>query len=102
MATRVHALAVHVLERTTATRRGCGRTATTSEELRDNIAGLPGYGTMKIKALGSVLFNRFGVELAQPLIPWHPTLGDVDSAAGAEGLPGVQEGQQGRSGSADG
>ena len=63
---------------TTATRRGCGRTRD-SEELRDNIAGLPGYGTMKIKALGSVLFNRFGVELAQPLIPWHPTLGDVDS-----------------------
>ena len=34
---------------------------------------------MKIKALGSVLFKRFGVDLAEPLIPWHPTLGDVDS-----------------------
>ena len=35
---------------------------------------------MKVKALGSVLFKRFGVALAEPLVPWHPTLGDVDSA----------------------
>ena len=34
---------------------------------------------MKIKALGSVLAKRFGVEAAQGLVPWHPTLGDVDS-----------------------
>ena len=36
---------------------------------------------MKVKALGSVLAKRFGVALAEPLVPWHPTLGDVDSAA---------------------
>ena len=35
---------------------------------------------MKIKALGAVLAKRFGVEAAQELVPWHPTLGDVDSA----------------------
>ena len=35
---------------------------------------------MKIKALGAVLAKRFGVETAQDLVPWHPTLGDVDSA----------------------
>ena len=34
---------------------------------------------MKVKALGSVLAKRFGVEAAQGLVPWHPTLGDVDS-----------------------
>jgi hypothetical protein len=55
--------------------------ATTTEELRANLAGLPGFGDMKIKALGAVLARRFGVELAEPLVPWHPTLGDVDSAA---------------------
>jgi hypothetical protein len=49
-------------------------------ELRANLAGLPGFGEMKIKALGSVLAKRFGVEAAQELVPWHPTLGDVDSA----------------------
>jgi hypothetical protein len=26
-----------------------------------------------------VLAKRFGVEAAQELVPWHPTLGDVDS-----------------------
>ena len=35
---------------------------------------------MKVKALGSVLAKRFGVPAAQGLIPWHPTLGDVDSS----------------------
>jgi hypothetical protein len=49
-------------------------------ELRANLAALPGFGEMKIKALGSVLAKRFGVEAAQGLVPNHPTLGDVDSA----------------------
>jgi hypothetical protein len=35
---------------------------------------------MKVKALGSVLAKRFGVRVAEPLVPDHPTLGDVDSA----------------------
>jgi hypothetical protein len=26
-----------------------------------------------------VLAKRFGVKAAQDLVPWHPTLGDVDS-----------------------
>ena len=34
---------------------------------------------MKIKSLGSVLYNRFGVAVAKELVPSHPTLGDVDS-----------------------
>ena len=36
---------------------------------------------MKVKALGAVLAKRFGIALAEPLVPPHPTLGDVDSAA---------------------
>jgi hypothetical protein len=47
--------------------------------LRANLAGLPGFGEMKIKPLGAVLAKRFGVEAAQGLVPGHPTLGDVDS-----------------------
>jgi uncharacterized HhH-GPD family protein len=81
MATRVHELAVHVLERYDGRAARVWTDATTTEELRANLAGLPGFGTMKVKALGSVLAKRFGVELAEPLVPWHPTLGDVDSAA---------------------
>jgi uncharacterized HhH-GPD family protein len=49
-------------------------------DLRRRIAALPGFGEMKIKALGSVLAKRFGVVAAQELVPAHPTLGDVDSA----------------------
>src|SRR6187200_3096876 len=53
-------------------------------ELRTRIAALPGFGEMKIKALGSVLAKRLGVEAAQDLVPNHPTLGDVDSAQALE------------------
>ena len=35
---------------------------------------------MKIKALGAVRAKRFRVKAAKELVPWHPTLGDVDSA----------------------
>jgi hypothetical protein len=58
-----------------------------ADELRRNIAALPGFGEMKIKALGAVLAKRFDVQTAQDLVPWHPTLGDVDSA---EALAGYQ------------
>jgi uncharacterized HhH-GPD family protein len=81
MATRVHELALHVLERYDGDAARVWTEPTTTEELRANLAGLPGFGEMKIKALGSVLFKRFDVALAEPLVPWHPTLGDVDSAA---------------------
>jgi uncharacterized HhH-GPD family protein len=50
-----------------------------AEDLRKRIGALPGFGEMKIKSLGAVLYNRFGVEVAKGLIPDHPTLGDVDS-----------------------
>src|SRR5919202_1435022 len=48
------------------------------------IAALPGFGEMKIKALGSVLAKRFGIAAAQDLVPSHPTLGDVDSPEALE------------------
>jgi uncharacterized HhH-GPD family protein len=58
--------------------------ASDGAELRHRIAALPGFGEMKIKALGSVLAKRFGVEAAQELVPNHPTLGDVDSPEALE------------------
>ena len=61
--------------------------AADGEELRQRIEALPGFGEMKVKALGSVLAKRFGVRVAEPLVPDHPTLGDVDSA---EALAGYQ------------
>jgi len=56
------------------------REAKDGKELRKRIGALPGFGEMKIKSLGSVLYNRFGVEVAKELVPGHPTLGNVDSA----------------------
>ena len=58
--------------------------ATDGADLRRRIASLPGFGEMKIKALGSVLAKRFDVALAQDLVPNHPTLGDVDSLEALE------------------
>jgi uncharacterized HhH-GPD family protein len=54
--------------------------AADGKDLRARIGALPGFGEMKIKSLGSVLFNRFGVAVAEDLVPSHPTLGNVDSA----------------------
>jgi hypothetical protein len=46
---------------------------------------------MKVKAVAAVLAKRFGVEVAEPLVPDHPTLGDVDSA---EALAEYQAGKR--------
>jgi uncharacterized HhH-GPD family protein len=79
MAQRVHDLAVHVRDTYDGDAARVWTDAANAAELRANLAGLPGFGEMKIKALGSVLAKRFGVEAARELVPWHPTLGDVDS-----------------------
>ena len=79
MAKRVHDLAAHVLDRYDGDAARVWTEARDSDELRANLAALPGFGEMKIKALGSVLAKHFGVEVARDLVPWHPTLGDVDS-----------------------
>jgi uncharacterized HhH-GPD family protein len=80
MAKRVQALAAHVRDRYDGDAARVWTDAADGSTLRANLAGLPGFGEMKIKALGAVLAKRFGVEAAQELVPSHPTLGDVDSA----------------------
>jgi len=79
MAQRVHDLAEHVVERYGGDAAAVWESAATPEELKANLEALPGFGQMKVKALGSVLAKRFGVATAEPLVPSHPTLGDVDS-----------------------
>ena len=75
-------LAVHVDERYDGDAARVWTEAADADALRANIAALPGFGEMKVKALGAVLAKRFGVEAARELVPWHPTLGDVDSPEG--------------------
>jgi uncharacterized HhH-GPD family protein len=79
MAQRVHKLAVHVRDRYDGDAARVWTDAADAAELRANLSTLPGFGEMKIKVLGAVLAKHFGVVAAQELVPWHPTLGDVDS-----------------------
>ena len=53
--------------------------AADTDDLRGRIEALPGFGEMKVKALASVLARRYGNEMAEPLVPDHAMLGDVDS-----------------------
>ena len=53
--------------------------AADSDDMRRRISALPGFGEMKLVALASVLAKRFGVRAAEPLVPSHPTPGDIDS-----------------------
>jgi uncharacterized HhH-GPD family protein len=84
MATRVQELARTVVSEYDGDASRLWTGASDSDDLRRRIEALPGFGEMKVKALGSVLAKRFGVEAAQGLVPGHPTLGDVDSAQALE------------------
>src|SRR6202012_1617991 len=79
MARRVQDLAAHIRDNYDGDAARVLTDAPDAAALRPNLPGLPGFGEMKIKALGAVLAKRFGVEAAQDLVPPHPTLGDVDS-----------------------
>jgi uncharacterized HhH-GPD family protein len=56
------------------------RDAADTADLKRRLEALPGFGEMKVKALASVLARRYGNAMAEPLVPSHPMLGDVDSA----------------------
>jgi uncharacterized HhH-GPD family protein len=84
MAARVQDLAAFVDERYGGRAERLWTEAADADDLRRRIAELPGFGEMKIKALGAVLAKRFGVAAAEGLVPAHPTLGDVDSAEALE------------------
>ena len=84
MATRVQDLARTVVSEYGGDASRVWTDASDADDLRQRIEALPGFGEMKVKALGSVLAKRFGVEAAQGLVPGHPTLGDVDSIEALE------------------
>ena len=79
MAKRVHDLAVHIRDDYDGDAARVWTDAADSDQLRANLEALPGFGQMKVTSLAAVLARRFGVAAAEPLVPWHPTLGDVDS-----------------------
>ena len=79
MASRVRDLASTVADEYDGDASRLWTEAADGTDLRRRISGLPGFGEMKVKSLGAVLAKRFGVGVAQDLVPGHPTLGDVDS-----------------------
>ena len=79
MAKRVQELAAVIVEQYEGDAERVWRDAEDSGDLKRRLEALPGFGEMKVKALASVLARRMGVELAEPLVPAHPMLGDVDS-----------------------
>lgn len=84
MARRVQELSATIVDEYGGDASRVWTEASDADDLRRRIASLPGFGEMKIKALGSVLAKRFGLEVARPLVPDHPTLGDVDSREALE------------------
>jgi uncharacterized HhH-GPD family protein len=79
MARRVQELCAVVAEEYGGDASRVWRDATDTDDLRRRIEALPGFGEMKVKALASVLARRYGIGMAEPLVPSHPMLGDVDS-----------------------
>jgi uncharacterized HhH-GPD family protein len=79
MAKRVNALAQHLVEHYGGEAGRVWEDASTPEELEANVRNLPGFGDVKSYGLFGILAKRYGLEIAAPLVPDHPTLGDVDS-----------------------
>jgi uncharacterized HhH-GPD family protein len=79
MAGRVRELAAVVAEDYGGDASRIWRDAKDTADLKRRLGALPGFGEMKVTALGSVLARQFGVEAAAPLAPGHACLGDVDS-----------------------
>jgi len=79
MARRVQELCAVVVDEYGGRAERIWTEAEDAADLRRRIGALPGFGKMKITALGSVLALRFGVEAAAELVPDHPCLGAVDS-----------------------
>jgi uncharacterized HhH-GPD family protein len=79
MARRVHDLVAHIAAEYGGDAARVWTDAASPEDLRARLEALPGFGEMKVSSLAAVLARRLDVADAVPLVPPHPTLGDVDS-----------------------
>ena len=79
MARRVHALAQHICDEYGGDARRVWASTRSSEQLKRNLAALPGFGEMKVGSLAAVLEKQMKIKAAAGIGPDHPTLGDVDS-----------------------
>ena len=81
MAGKVQALCRVIAERYGNDASRIWRDARDGADLRDRLAGLPGFGSMKVTGTLAILSKRLGLQLPglADVLPGHPTLGDVDS-----------------------
>ena len=81
MAARVQDLCAVIAEQYGNDASRIWREAHDGRDLRDRLAGLPGFGAMKVSGTLAILAKRYGVEVPglSEVLPTHPTLGDVDS-----------------------
>jgi len=84
MAKRVQALCAAIADDYDGDAARVWTEAADSADLEKRIRALPGFGDMKVIALGATLSKRFGVRAADALVPSFPTLGDVDSVEALE------------------
>src|SRR5262245_4198578 len=78
MAKRVRELCALVAEEYDGDASRLWTEAKDADDLEARIRARPGFGDMKVIALGSTLAKRLGVTTAQPLVPDFMTFGDVD------------------------
>src|SRR5690349_11288557 len=83
MAQRVQDLAQHVADEYGGRAERVWGDASDAHDLEARLRALPGFGDMKVRSTLAVLAKRFDVKLdgMDDVVPKHPTLGDVDSAA---------------------
>ena len=83
MAGRVQALARHIADEYAGDAARVWTDASDARELKRRIAALPGFGDLKVGGMLAVLTKRLAVRPPgwEDVVPAHPTLGDVDSAA---------------------
>jgi uncharacterized HhH-GPD family protein len=79
MAARVRELAQVVADEYGGDASRIWHEAADTAELKRRLGELPGFGPMKVTGLASVLARRMGVAVAEPLVPNHACLGEVDS-----------------------
>jgi len=81
MAAKVQALCAVIAARYGNDASRIWREARDGRDLRDRLAGLPGFGAMKVAGTLAILGKRLGVRVPglADVLPAHPTLGDVDS-----------------------
>jgi uncharacterized HhH-GPD family protein len=78
MARRVQDLAATIAEDYGGDAARVWTGAADPDDLRGRLRALPGFGDMKVRTVADVLANRFGVEVARPLVE-RSGLGSVDS-----------------------